>query len=107
MVDFPIPPLCPATAIIDTACTIQELRADGTGPRLRHRQWAGAAMRNLMSFTVYTTLPGDAAAGGIVPLRTRSKAVARRVSTVGGATGTLCAPSTNLTPGARAASRRI
>src|SRR6266581_752024 len=60
-----------------------------------------------MSSTLYITLPADAGVAEALPARTVWKAVTRRGSTDGGATGMLWAPRTTFTCGARAASRRI
>src|SRR6266700_7855401 len=73
---------------------------------------SGLRIRKEMSSTLYITLlyitlPAAAGVAEVLPARTVWKAVTRRGSTDGGATGMLWAPRTTFTCGARAASRRI
>src|SRR3989441_12739648 len=68
---------------------------------------SGLRIRKEMSSTLYITLPAAAGVAEALPARTVWKAVTRRGSTDGGATGMLWAPRTAFTCGARAASRRI
>src|SRR5438876_10812528 len=68
---------------------------------------SGLRIRKEMSSTLYITLPRAAGVAKALPARTVWKAVAKRGSTEGGATGMLWAPRTTFTCGARAASRRI
>src|SRR6266566_8568801 len=68
---------------------------------------SGLRIRKEMSSTLYITLPAAAGVAEALPARTVWKAVTRRGSTDGGATGMLWAPRTTFTCGARAARRRI
>src|SRR5437016_12815640 len=68
---------------------------------------SGLRIRKEMSSTLYITLPAAAGVAEALPARTVWKAVTRRGSTDGGATGMLWAPRTTFTCGASAASRRI
>src|SRR5437899_7654197 len=68
---------------------------------------SGLRIRKEMSSTLYITLPAAAGVAEALPARTVWKAVTKRGSTDDGATGTLWAPRTTFTCGARAASRRI